>query len=169
MTIQEQAQISPFAVGAAFVTWILLVAGLFWYFQFQYQSVWVTFSGGYLPTIEAEPGVTRVVHFVDSECPCTKFSKPHIADVELQWASSEIQFRTVELATTTEFAGLIPAAPAVAAWDEAGELVYFGPYTSGTFCGEGEDLLGRLFMQRLAGQWTNQEAVGCFCEQPAQR
>lgn len=153
-------------VASGFVVWILILASLFWSMQMQYQAVWVSFDGSRLPKLPAVTSGTRVVHFVDPDCPCSKFSLPHIQKVEQTWGGKQIAFSQVEVGRAGhEFFGLVPATPAVAVWDRTGNLAYFGPYTSGAICGEGEDLLGRFFNNRLAGQWTNQEAVGCFCKQ----
>jgi len=157
---------SALIVAIGFFLWLGILASLFWTLQLQYQTVWVSFDGSRLPGLPADGHLARVVHFVDPDCPCSRFSQPHIAKVEKQWGSDDIQFSSVNVAVADHgYVGLIPATPAVAVWDDAGDLAYFGPYTSGAICGEGEDLLGRFFNNRLAGQWINQEAVGCFCEQ----
>jgi len=109
------------------------------------------------------------MHFIDPACPCTRYSLPHIADLENTWKDGGIRF-------TTQYAGAeapgfevaVPASPAVAIWNSDGELTYFGPYTSGQYCGQGEDIVQQHLEvpEQSEGQWTNQEAVGCFCEWP---
>lgn len=72
------------------------------------------------------------------------------------------------------FGDSIPASPSVAVWHIDGKFTYFGPYTSGLHCGEGEDWLEPILAGAVdvrdrssaSGQWTNQESVGCFCAWP---
>lgn len=113
-----------------------------------------------------------MVHFVDNNCPCTKFSLPLIQDLESRWRQKNVSFRALHPGSidqlSVDLQGTIPASPAVALWDSKGKLTYFGPYSSGAICGEGEDLLGKVLAQKGEGQWTSQEAVGCFCPWPSQ-
>ena len=52
-------------------------------------------------------------------------------------------------------------------WDEGGDLIYFGPYSSGEICGKGDDLLTQVLLSpNRLGQMTSQEAIGCFCKWP---
>lgn len=152
------------------IVWLCLMVSLFWLFQFRYTSNWVSFMGAefqsvVMPTIGSQ---AMVVHFVDPDCPCTRFSELHIEQLEQQWQA--VQFKTVTVGGVGEMnrrlEGYIPASPAVAMWDRDGVLQYFGPYTAGQICGEGEDLLSKALANPGEGQWLNQEAVGCFCPWP---
>lgn len=155
---------------AVFLLWVLLILSLFWLFQYRYESVWVSFDGEAMPRLVESNGSMQVVHFVDDACPCSKFSKPHISDIEDQWSSQGVRFQTIRASgqgdLKSEFFSLVSASPSVAVWDADGELAYFGPYTSGVFCGEGEDLVSQVLNSSYKGQWTNQEYVGCFCQWP---
>ena len=114
-------------------------------------------------------GVKQVVHFVDQACPCSKFSTPHIKELEAQWVQQGVQFSSLDPLTVSRLAGYrdsVTASPSVAIWDESGVLEYFGPYTAGAFCGDGNDLLAPVLANQTQGQWINQEAVGCFCQWP---
>ena len=60
----------------------------------------------------------------------------------------------------------VPASPAVAIWDEHGKLAYFGPYSSGLVCGQGDDFVSRVMVrltQKQNPEWINMLGVGCFC------
>ena len=110
-----------------------------------------------------------VVHFIDPECLCTQYSLPHIADLEKAWEGRGVNFiPEYANANSLGFPINIPASPAVAVWNSEGLLTYLGPYTSGQYCGEGEDIVQRHLESGddSQGQWVNQEAVGCFCEWP---
>ena len=65
-----------------FGVWLVVVSALFWFFQYQYESVWVSFDGDSLPAMDNSKGLVQVVHFVDPTCPCSKFSRPHIEEIE---------------------------------------------------------------------------------------
>jgi hypothetical protein len=160
--------IEPRLFGVALlIVWLVVMASLFWVFQFKYTTTWVTFRGSDFQSLAMPPaklGAT-VAHYVDSGCPCTRFSKPHIEELEQRW--NAVEFKTVTLGGESElnlaFAKFIPASPAVAMWDSEGSLKFFGPYTAGEICGEGDDLLSKALANPGEGQWLNQEAVGCFC------
>ncbi len=156
-------------VSLVFVLWLGLVVGLFWMLQFRYEAVWVSFDGTNLPRLESQKAM-RVIHFVDESCPCSKFSRPHIVDIESKWSGQGVAFETLDMAGRSEsrpqLRQAIPATPAVAVWNHAGELTYFGPYTSGAICGEGDDLLDQALSTPIEGQRINQESVGCFCQRP---
>lgn len=162
--------------------WLFLLATLFWVFQFQHMGKWVTFDGQSLKSESLVQGeALSVVHFVDESCPCTKFSQPHIEQMELEWRARNVEFLSVRAGEIqqelSKLARHVPASPAVGLWRE-GELIYFGAYTSGVICGEGTDLLATVLTsavverdknetsRRMAGQTINQEAVGCFCAWP---
>jgi len=177
-----------------FILWLGLTSIGFWWYQFRwYQSLdeqWFTFLGGELAQLQlastADNAVVSrptVVHFVDPECPCSRFSAPHIKDIEQQFTQPRYFRVTAAVAASpgngshvlpeglapADIQRLIPASPAVAIWDGSGELAYFGPYSSGSFCGQGNDFVKATLVSLDAGQnprWVNQEAVGCLCAWP---
>jgi len=121
-------------------------------------------------------GVVKIVHFVDQACPCTKFSLPHIRYLKQEVypsvshvyvnASQPLAQLDEGIATLT---AQVPASPSVAIWNASGGLEYFGAYSSGAFCGEGEDMVEYIMKAIARGeqpQWLNQEAVGCMCPWP---
>ena len=162
------------------VIWLVSCVVLFWWFQFRHlgsiEDYWVTFSGDQFASTEVNPtqGKVLVVHFVDPECPCSRFSVNHIKEMELEFASN-VEFvdfssmsandqRKQSLSTLT-----VPAGPSVAIWAEDGKLAYFGPYSGGSVCGEGNDFVSTTLSSLDAGfnpRWINQEAVGCYCAWP---
>ena len=161
-----------------FLCWLIIVAGVFWWYQVRHISSfdehWASFSAATLLNTKMRPqrGEALIVHIIDPDCPCSRFSVKHIAELESKYGQQAefININTVA-ADDTRKAQLkslvIPASPAVAIWDKEGELAYFGPYSGGKFCGEGFDFVATT-LSSLGGnfnpRWINQEAVGCFCQ-----
>lgn len=163
---------------ALLAAWLFCVACAFWWFQFRNMSVysdhWVSFQGRHLleTTVPQSNGMPLVLHFVDPDCPCSRFSTPHIQALESQYAGRArfIDFMSAgkgnELSGIVLPANAVPAAPAVAIWDGKGQLAYFGPYSGGAVCGEGTDFVAATLDQLQSGavpHWINHEVVGCFC------
>lgn len=153
-----------------FAVWIGASATAFWSFQFKhlgsFENNLATFDGKDLAQLQLVPDNGRdavVVHFIDPDCPCTRFSLPHISDLEHKLAG-HIDFRPATTLANATFT--IPATPAVAIWSKSGELAYFGPYSGGDICGSGDDFVTSVVNQLQAGtnpKWFNLDAVGCFC------
>lgn len=164
-------------VWGLFFCWLVFSALAFWWFQFRYigafDDYWATFNGSAFNEIKVKPhnATVLVVHFVEPKCPCSRFSVSHIQRLEAEF-KGEVEF--VDLLTMPDSdprkailnSISIPAGPSVAVWDSDGELAYFGPYSGGSFCGQGTDFVS-LTLNALAEQqnprWINQEAVGCYC------
>jgi len=152
--------------------WLGVTAYGFWYFEWQWQQRFDNQHASFdlmnrpAPPGPLSPGTPLVVHFVDASCPCTRFAEPHIEAVD---ADLDPGVRTMRIYATDPQAGMfhwIPASPAVAIWDKAGELAYVGPHSEGAFCGQGDDLVARVMGQLQTGnnpRWLNREAIGCFC------
>ncbi|WP_317932967.1 DUF6436 domain-containing protein [Halioxenophilus sp. WMMB6] len=153
--------------------WLSSCAFAFWWFQFQYlgrfDSRLAAFNGEALSQIHLQPSTTTktalVMHFVDPSCPCSRFSKPHIRDLEARFQGS-VEFINSDSQALDLLALEVPATPAVAIWSSSGELAYFGPYSGGAVCGSGEDFVVsvlNLLQQGSNPSWVNLDAVGCFC------
>lgn len=157
--------------------WLSAAAAAFWWFQFQYvrkfDEAWVSFQGRDILATRLSPlnANALVVHYVDDSCPCSRFSAPHIQQLE-ETFSQNVEFITFNQLDTRDprYAILrelpMPATPAVAIWSQNGQLAYFGPYSSGAVCGEGADFVAAT-LEKLAldenPHWINHEAIGCFC------
>ncbi|MCB1646738.1 MAG: hypothetical protein KDI36_14865 [Pseudomonadales bacterium] len=162
------------AVARTIVGWLMFGIWLgwviwgFWYYQYRFYDQWYSFAGEQLMEVPAPArGELTVAHFIDSACPCTRFSIPHIEDLEnsADFNSMRVRSLKVEMGSlvSADFGNLVPASPSVAIWRADGTLKYFGPYSSGAICGEGEDLVLRALKASDETQWLNQEAVGCLC------
>jgi hypothetical protein len=63
----------------------------------------------------------------------------------------------------------IPASPAVAIWDRAGKLAYFGPYSEGLTCNSSNSFIEPILQALNEGRKvsaTHTLAVGCYCPWP---
>lgn len=60
----------------------------------------------------------------------------------------------------------LPASPAVAIWDQQGQLAYFGPYSEGATCTSNNSFIEPILkpQRRPPGQRQQYLAVGCFCD-----
>lgn len=160
---------------AIFFLWVVLCVFSFWWFQFRHLGAFVDqhaeFDGQYFAQkLDYAPqfGSSSVVvaHILDMNCPCTRFAKPHIELLEQRFEKQAKFILWQELPDSIRSTAVIPASPAVAIWNAEGELAYYGPYSSGSFCGRGDDLVANTLAELAKGndyQWINQDAVGCFC------
>lgn len=159
---------------ALLVAWLIFTIAAFWWFQFrhisQFDAHFAAFNGEAFKSLNlsSESGKPLVVHLVDDGCACSRFATPHISDLEETFANdAEFVYWSPtdkRLEALSELA--IPAGPAVAIWSANGELAYFGPYSSGYFCGEGEDFVQATISKLKIAEnpsWINHDALGCFC------
>lgn len=114
--------------------------------------------------LSAQTSTMTVVHFVDDDCPCTKFGLDHIAGLvqtydELEHYKinpqtglkdfvgkpiSQVLVTTVEgvpLEFSRDIREWVLSSPSVAVFGAGGEIRYYGPYTAGAVCGEGFDFV----------------------------
>lgn len=141
-----------------------------------------------LPAQLAGPGAIRLVHFWDPACPCNVGNQQHLGELLERYSERGVQFYSVRkpgsqgqlpqaLRALQPIDGLtgsqqLPASPAVAIWDQHGELAYFGPYSSGLTCTAGNSLVEPLLDALLDGRKVladNNLASGCFCDWSAHR
>lgn len=162
---------SSMAARTVLVVWLVAVAIAFWWFQFRYlgnyRDFYVSFTGESLsqPLPEHLRGAIRIAHILDPNCPCARFSHQHITDMEEAYAGKVNFSRWQDLPSNFVKNVEIPASPAVAVWDSRGDLAYFGPYSGGAFCGEGEDFVDsviNMIRQNENPRWINHDALGYF-------
>ncbi|MFA7552774.1 MAG: DUF6436 domain-containing protein [Spongiibacteraceae bacterium] len=161
-----------FSAYVLVLTWLFACAAAFWWFEFRYIDQFdnnlTSFNGQPLKALKLEPSANQlalVVHFVDPDCPCSRFSAPHIADLERTF-NGLVEFRQWSKTDERPYSLSIPASPAVAIWTNTGALAYFGPYSSGAICGKGDDLVTSTLNKLHQGynpEWINNDTVGCFC------
>ncbi|MDH5425136.1 MAG: DUF6436 domain-containing protein [Gammaproteobacteria bacterium] len=146
------------------------------------------------PLRQNNPGSAYLVHFWQPGCSCNRFNSAHVNAISKKYQQENFKLVTIVRPhpdfsdqqiikmAGEQFASQviidqhlllagkarIPAAPAAAVIDEAGQLAYFGPYSDSTFCGLG----GTAFVERVADLLTqgqtpsllNTMVFGCFCD-----
>ena len=168
--------------------WAAAMAGAYWWYQLRYIRAFseqtTLFAGEILrlPAELAGPGPIRLVHFWDPACPCNVGNQQHLSELLSHYAPLGVAFYALQkpgsqgqlpaplagLQRLTQLPGSerLPASPAVAIWDQQGQLAYFGPYSEGASCSSGnsfiEPILEALHNRRPV-QASNTLAVGCFC------
>ncbi len=174
-------------ITIAVVLWLgSMLTGLWWYksrFIRPFSETTAVFSGQQLslPESMAGAGAIRFVHFWDPACPCNVGNQQHLVEMLEQYAG-EVEFyhlqkpgssgqlpkalRGMQQLSDLPGSQQIPASPAVAIWDKAGQLAYFGPYSEGAVCSSSnsfiEPILDALLNNRPV-KAANTLAVGCFC------
>jgi hypothetical protein len=125
-------------------------------------------------------GVT-VVHVYEPNCPCNRFTHPHLARIIANYQQRGVRFvaaarggaggappdglQQVVVPSGSDLAW-IEATPAALVFDANGRLVYFGPYSDSARCGDSGGLVERVLERMLAGQAPRPQAFyggGCFC------
>ena len=177
-------------IGLALLLWLgAMLTGLWWYktrFIRPFSETTAIFSGQQLrlPNSIAGSGAIRFVHFWDPACPCNVGNQQHLVEM-LERYADDVEFYHLQkpgssgqlpkvLSAMRHLSGLpgaeqLPASPAVAIWDRAGQLAYFGPYSEGAVCNSSnsfiEPVLDALINNRPV-KAANTLAVGCFCDWP---
>lgn len=169
------------------LAWLLAMAAAFWWYQLRYirpfDNQTMLFDGHNLrlPLGLAGPGPIRLVHFLDPKCPCNVGNQQHLASLIERFSGHGVAFyvapksgkpvqlpkpltalKPIKLAGTED----LPASPAVALWDQNGQLAYFGPYSEGATCTSANSFVEPIIEALLAGRSVkvgNNLAVGCFC------
>lgn len=175
--IQKYRKALAFAVTGV---WLVGVLYGFWSAELQYLGKFsdrlVEFNGreNLALTLAPTQGSALVVHFIDSSCPCTDYTQKHISDLQKKYAPTtefvawnSSQLSEEQRSVLSKFK--VPASPAVAIWNKAGKLTYFGPYSSGAFCGQGTDFVSISINNIQNGNaqiWVNNDVAGCFCDWP---
>lgn len=117
-----------------------------------------------LLTKEVGSLVNTVVHFKQSACPCQSVGSIHINSVKqlaTEFAQTNVE---LNLSEVPALGAIIPATPAVAVFDENGELNYLGPYSSGFYCSVGNGIVEPFINKTVElGATIVTQAAGCYC------
>lgn len=135
-----------------------------------------------LPPELAGPGPIRLVHFWDPACPCNVANQQHLGELQATYGARGVHFYAVQKsgshgrlpANLDSFKALaaipgsdtIPASPAVAIWDQQGQLAYFGPYSEGATCNSSNSFIEPILKALADGRAVNAThtlAQGCYC------
>jgi len=135
-----------------------------------------------LPPALAGPGPVRLVHFWDPACPCNVANQQHLSELQAHFGPQGVSFYSVQKAGShgqlpadlDSFKALaaihgsegVPASPAVAIWDQKGQLAYFGPYSEGATCDSSNSFIEPILKALTEGRTVNAThtlAQGCYC------
>jgi hypothetical protein len=122
------------------------------------------------PLGSADGRVATVVHVYSADCPCNRFTHPHLARIISGYQHRGVRFVEVMQGSATAVGhgdlAWIESTPAALVFDPAGRLVYFGPYSDSARCGESGGLVERVLDRMLRGQAPRPRPFyggGCFC------
>ena len=177
----------PLVLALLAVVCALALWSLYQWYQTRYirpfSETTVLFDAGNLrlPAGLAGPGKIRVVHLWDPPCPCNVGNQQHLGEL-LQRFGDRVSFHVWQkpgsrghlpdmlkaLQPLAELPGAeqLPASPAVAIWDQDGQLAYVGPYSEGATCTSSNSFIEPVLEALLAGRpvsSTGSLAVGCYC------
>lgn len=119
-----------------------------------------------------QKGITTsntVLHFSDDDCVCNFIAQPHIDSVKVLAEHSAKQNVDVFFADVAEMSDIVPSVPAVAVFDETGNLQYLGPYSTGMYCSPNQGIVEPFIrgkeggVSSTAGATIIAEARGCYC------
>ena len=141
--------------------------------------MWQVFASDYRPFLHGNApdlrqmpklntGQLTLIHYLDEQCSCNRFAKPHVEELEETYHDARHVYPH-EGANTLLGVNLnrwAISSPAVSIVASDGTLIYHGPYTSGSVCGRGDDLVAAHIRQWRDGdtaQYLNLLSQGCFC------
>ena len=107
-----------------------------------------------------------IVHFTSNECLCDSFAERHRGSFENLLGEQGYTSQFININADSKLATLLPATPAVAIFDEQGQLSYLGPYAAGIGCFAGAGFVEQIVNYVLAkpeGAWINSDNQGCYC------
>jgi hypothetical protein len=184
----KTGQRSAFAWAVVSI-WLTGTAYAFWSFEFKQQRSFesartVLFDSGararsaelwFREAVAPPPGsadarVATVVHVYSADCPCNRFTHPHLARIISGYQHRGVRFVEVMQGPATAVGrgdlAWAESTPAALIFDATGRLVYFGPYSDSARCGESGGLVERVLDRMLGGQTPRPQPFyggGCFC------
>lgn len=157
------------------ILWLAATGFAFWWVEYrqlsQYQAVPLThdalveslelaIDGVHLPA----ESTALLLHFSDPNCPCDSANRRHVEDLQARYPALKL----IPVAPESPNWPLLASLPAAALFNSEGQLLYFGPYSSGPVCGTGinfvDKQLARLEQKVPVDLYVNDIAFGCFCE-----
>jgi len=117
-----------------------------------------------LSFLKRKPGLITVRQYIDPSCPCNRYVDKHRHELEAEFSGNRVTFEEVNPRSLLDTKP--SATPAVAIWDEAGNLAYYGAFSNGVLCNAKTSLIGPVISSLLEGDnplVLNTNGVGCFC------
>lgn len=107
-------------------------------------------------------------HIRDEDCPCSALSDNHVRSLNIKFNNAGYSVQTLSPQDHDKIVSLFPSLPALAIFDINGELAYFGPYSSGYFCGARtsliEPIVASITTNTHIGALVISDSDGCYCE-----
>ena len=109
----------------------------------------------------------KAIHFSQDACFCNSVAQAHLSAVKSQVKENGYENQDYELSNNEFLKNFIPSTPSVALFDEAEELVFLGPYSTGYLCTAGNGFIEDLIVQMKARSQPRAIIVslakGCYC------
>lgn len=109
----------------------------------------------------------KAIHFSQEGCFCNLVAQSHISAVKSQIEQSGYTNENFNISTIEHLKNFIPSTPAVALFNDSGNLLFFGPYSTGYLCTAGngfvEDLIIQMENKGQVQPITVSIARGCYC------
>lgn len=152
---------------------------------FQLQSIDPLLQPYLAQVDEALPNQRTLLHFWKPDCLCNRISQRHFSRLIQQFSDQELRIIIIahpnseqqEIEQLKQLNGDrfiiiranvtlldLPSSPALAIYDDKGQIDYFGPYGFGAFCTVREDgFLASIITNDNPNQFSNVIGDGCFC------
>lgn len=114
--------------------------------------------------------IGQIYHVFQGDCFCERLSESHRNSLNLWAQSNDVGYQQLNIREHPNLQQFIPSTPAVIVTNQQGDLVYFGPYSSGFGCFENSGLVDEkidaYFAQENPSEkaYIQSEAEGCYCE-----
>lgn len=108
----------------------------------------------------------KVIHFTQAHCDCNSVADEHINSVKQLASKQGYENQVIVLAKTSQLSSVIPATPAIAAFDKQGKLFYLGPYSAGYACNVGNGIVESFLVKDVKnpiGATVISDTQGCYC------
>ena len=198
--MSPRGQVVP---GLVVTVWLACMAGAFWYFELGNQRSFESADTALFdasqrestaeawlhehakPAPDLTPSKATVVYVYRADCPCNRFTEPHLAKIVARYRSEGVRFVSASTALSVAApapvgpSGLrridstveaelpwVDATPAALVYNGDGKLIYYGPYSNTAECGSSGGLVERVLDRALRGESQSPQRFyggGCFC------
>lgn len=113
--------------------------------------------------------IGQIYHVLQGDCFCERLSDSHRKSLNSWAEKNDVGYQKLDLSQYPILQSYVPSTPAVIVTNQQGNLVYFGPYSSGFGCFENSGLVDEkvdaYFSQGNSSEkaYIQSEAEGCYC------
>ncbi len=174
--------LTDFIVGSVFILWLAVTAAAFYWFANKQlvdfdpnnqlaaviaQSAQQTKFQDALKAkllASADSLANRAFHISSARCNCNIQVNEHLNILEPWLKNKGIQLQRLDYASVRDF---IPASPAIIVFNQASELIYLGPYSSGYLCNSNTSIVELAVAPALTlnnvPPMIQNKTQGCYC------